>query len=150
MRRRRWPGTRHQFRDACDRVLHLCATESEVQAWCANTMAASLYLVYETEWPLTTVATEWRVKMAWVNDGYRRAGIATLLYDYAFRMGFYPLRANRIQTPAGAALWRKHICAKLAQNGLFIHRNHPHCDYWWPLDVRVPRSAVRCKTGRAD
>jgi GNAT superfamily N-acetyltransferase len=47
------------------------------------------------------------VMNVWVNDEYRRRGVATAMYDFAYRHGFAPLYPDQKQSHHGQAFWHK-------------------------------------------
>lgn len=74
------------------------------------------------------------VGRSWVEPDFRGQGIATAMYDYAFRAGFRPLKAARTQTEFGGAFWDSHI-AKKAARGLSVdyHQDYPNRFHWRPI-----------------
>ena len=125
MKRRTYRGIPRTFHSDDGQHYRLSSTGNEVHAQYRAIIVASLSLEYHID--------AWRVQRVWVEKDYRRRGIATALYDYAFHRGFRPLKGGRIQTAEVAALWRTHIVKKLAVKGVFRHRDHPDEKYWWPL-----------------
>ncbi len=130
-RRKRMPHTATTFTDKQGQTYHFSLQDHEVHASYDATIIASVYLVMEND--------VWRVQRAWVELGFRRRGVATALYDYAFRMGFRPLRGGRVQTTDSAKLWRHHMQNKSVTKGEFVTKNHPAQYYWWPNDLSRPR-----------
>jgi GNAT superfamily N-acetyltransferase len=70
----------------------------------------------------------------WVHEPFRGQGIATAMYDYAYRAGYRPLRQSKTLTDGGQGVWQKHIDRKRAL-GLDqeSHSDHPNRFYWRPL-----------------
>lgn len=58
---------------------------------------------------------EWYVHRIWINEPFRRQGIATALYDFAYRTGFRPLRPSKSQTDGGKGVWAKRNQAHRAE-----------------------------------
>ncbi len=69
-------------------------------------------------------APRWYVSRAWVHDEFRQQGVASAMYDFAYRFGFRPLYPGHSQTEGGAAVWNRRRDA-----------SHPHRMLTWkPLD----------------
>lgn len=74
------------------------------------------------------------VQRLWVNEEFRGQGVATAMYDYAFRAGFRPLKQSKTLTDGGKGVWNKHLQQKqslgLAQD---YHSDYPNRFHWRPL-----------------
>lgn len=77
----------------------------------------------------------WVVGRAWVDPPFRRSGLATALYDFAYRQGFRPLKQSSVLSVDGDAFWNSHL-RKKAEAGLRDHftANHINRFHWLPLD----------------
>lgn len=53
--------------------------------------------------------TTWSASDVFLNTEYRRLGIATALYNFAFKSGVRPIVPDRKLTPDGDAFWRNHL-----------------------------------------
>lgn len=73
------------------------------------------------------------VGRSWVEPDFRGQGIATAMYDYAFRAGFRPLKAARTQTEFGGVFWDSHIAKKAALGLTDHHEDYPSRFHWRPL-----------------
>lgn len=77
----------------------------------------------------------WRVAQSWVDEAFRKAGIATALYDFAYREGFRPLRPSKVQSEDGKAFWNAHYQKPNRIHGTEWIMNRWH---WSPTDGGDP------------
>ena len=74
------------------------------------------------------------VRRIHVSHEFQRQGIATAMYDFAFRAGFRPLKMSQTLTDGGKAVWAKHLNDK-AKRGMSqeYHTDYPNRFHWRPL-----------------
>lgn len=77
----------------------------------------------------------WKAGRLWVDEPFRRMGLATVIYNFAYRQGFRPLEMSNTLSDEGEKFWSGHL-KKKAEAGLTNHwtDNHANRFHWLPLD----------------